>query len=93
MALPQLYEYDNQKVNGTNRCAVDGCDCTDVELHHFEELRSRGGTKTVPLCRKHHREYHSQLGHFKTWGSYGGTKAQYGPNATFTRNLKQYRSK
>jgi hypothetical protein len=71
-------------------CAI--CGQPAVNAHHtVRESRGGKGTPTVPLCRAHHIAIHSASGEFSLWGSLGGTKTQYGPNATYRRNLKQYR--
>jgi hypothetical protein len=45
-----------------------------VNWHH-PELKSEGGTETVPTHQRCHVEYHSSNGQFKAWGKQGGHQA------------------
>lgn len=43
-----------------------------INRHHFDKLRSEGGTETAPAHEQCHVEYHSRNGHFREWGRRGG---------------------
>jgi hypothetical protein len=46
-----------------------------INWHHYETLKSEGGTKTAPTHRSCHVEYHSTNGQFQQWGKQGGKLA------------------
>jgi hypothetical protein len=43
-----------------------------VNWHHYETLKSDGGTLVTPTHQQCHVEYHSKNGDFKEFGSRGG---------------------
>lgn len=78
-------------------CSHPHCSRLAQDEHHFPLYRSEGGTEVLPLCKQHHIQAHSDHrdakgeNDWQRWGRVGGRKAQNGPNATWRRNLKQYR--
>jgi hypothetical protein len=47
----------------------------EIDWHHYETLKSEGGTLVAATHQTCHVEYHSKRGDFKRWGSRGGKQA------------------
>ena len=43
-----------------------------INWHHYDELKSEGGTKTAPAHASCHVAHHSTSGQFAEWGKRGG---------------------
>lgn len=53
------------------RCCVEFCPAKDIEAHHDPFRKGMGQRNhdhtAIPLCRRHHRQFHDVSGHFKGW--------------------------
>lgn len=67
------------------------CGNPSYARHHYPVLKSEGGKRTIPVCRKCHTWIHSVSGHWAKFGKNGGLKTASNP-INYRRNLKQYRN-
>ena len=60
-----------------------------INWHHFDKLRSEGGTDTAPTHKRCHVEHHSTSGQFREWGRIGGRISALDKHWAFTlKNVK-----
>jgi hypothetical protein len=60
-----------------------------INLHHAPILKSKGGGAVIKVHEACHRNHHSTIGDFKTWGRIGGQISALDKHwAFFLKNVK-----